>query len=155
MLSGVENLTRTNGDTIFTGDGNANVLQGGATKDLLIGGGGNDTLHGGSGGPDVFAGGLGNDTFTGANTDATFIYAPGDGADTITNFGAGGTLGRIDLSWVSTVGSLANINAVTTDTAGGAKIDFGSGNSITLTGVVESSLTADDFHLPRHDGPDV
>ena len=79
------------------------------------------------------------------NTDATFIYAPGDGADTITNFGAGGTLGRIDLSWVSTVGSLANINAVTTDTAGGAKIDFGSGNSITLTGVVESSLTADDF----------
>ena len=149
ILSGVENLTRFNGAAIFTGDANANELLGGFGRDLLIGGAGNDTLHGGSGGPDVFAGGLGTDTMTGGgfpiSTDATFIYAPGDGADTITNFEEGGTLGRIDLSWVSTVGALANINAITTDTGGGAKIDFGGGNSITLTNVLKASLTADDF----------
>ena len=53
-------------DTIETGSGN----------DTLIGGKGNDTLIGGKG-DDILTGGLGADTF---------VFRPGDGHDTITDF---------------------------------------------------------------------
>ena len=65
-------------DRIY-GQDDANTLQGGTGDDTLDGGIDDDVLDGGAG-ADVLTGGQGDDTF---------IYAAGEGADTITDFGAG------------------------------------------------------------------
>jgi len=51
-------------------------------------GGGGDTVTGGSGN-DTLDGGTGNDSLTGGDGDDVFVYDPGDGADTITDFNFG------------------------------------------------------------------
>ena len=82
------------------------IADGGKGKDELIGGSGNDELAGGKGrdtlrgmdgedileggkGPDVLIGGAGDDTLTGEHSWDTFVFAPGDGNDTITDFDEG------------------------------------------------------------------
>lgn len=52
------------------------------TDDLVSGGGGNDTLYGG-GGHDTLEGGADNDTLDAASGGDTYVYARGDGHDTI------------------------------------------------------------------------
>ena len=66
------------------------VLSGGAGDDVISGDGGNDTLTGGAD----------DDTLTGGDGDDVFVYAPGDGDDVITDFGAGnsGPIGDDDPS---------------------------------------------------------
>ena len=49
---------------------------------------GNDAVAGGPG-PDTIAGGLGNDTLSGGAGPDTFLYAVGDGNDTVTDFERG------------------------------------------------------------------
>ena len=74
LSNNVENLTLT-GTAAINGTGNSldNVLMGNSGSNILNGGDGNDTLVGG-GGNDTLNGGKGNDTY---------IFAPGDGNDTI------------------------------------------------------------------------
>ena len=89
-------------DTLDGGDGN-DTLEGGTGNDMLYGGAGNDLLAGGDGedwldggtGNDTLSGGTGNDTLTGGDGDDRFIYTPGDGHDTITDFNFGNT-GTLD-----------------------------------------------------------
>ena len=66
----------TSGMTVNTNSGDDSVI-GGTGDDTISGGSGDDTISGGTG-DDVLTGGLGNDDF---------VYAAGDGADTITDFG--------------------------------------------------------------------
>jgi Ca2+-binding RTX toxin-like protein len=109
-------------DTIF-GDGNANALEGRDGDDQLDGRGGADTLTGGNGAD-------------------TFIYGDGSGADTIADFNrVQGDL--IDVSAVSAVASFADIQSRTTVVGGNTVIDFGNGNTLTLTGV--TSIQQSDF----------
>lgn len=67
------------GDDVIYAYGDDDYLGGGAGNDTLDGGAGNDTL----------AGGTGNDRLTGGAGDDTFVYQPGDGHDTITDFNSG------------------------------------------------------------------
>ncbi len=90
-------LSNTSG--IAWGENGNDSLRGGTGNDTLFGGVGNDTLEGMSGndsldggnGSDFLAGGKGNDLVTGGGGNDTFSYAPGDGADTITDFNVGNT----------------------------------------------------------------
>ncbi|MGE0424758.1 MAG: M10 family metallopeptidase C-terminal domain-containing protein [Reyranellaceae bacterium] len=84
---------------------------------VVIGGSvGDDTLVGGAG-DDTLAGRLGNDALTGGGGADLFIYAAGDGNDTITDFDAAEG-DRVDLAGVDFVGTGATGNiAVLSDGA--------------------------------------
>ncbi|WP_135506241.1 Hint domain-containing protein [Roseovarius aestuariivivens] len=84
------NDTLTGYDGTFDGRGISNILDGGAGDDLIDG----------RGGDDILTGGTGNDTLTGGTGDDLFVYDPGDGSDTITdfNFGTTGTISDGDAS---------------------------------------------------------
>jgi Ca2+-binding RTX toxin-like protein len=76
----------TPGNDSLAGDGNANTISGGA---------GNDVLEGRYD-DDILAGGTGNDTLYGSAGNDTYVFARGDGADSIYEFshssnGSGGT----------------------------------------------------------------
>ena len=82
----IENLTGSrNGDTL-SGDDGANTLSGGRGHDILEGRGGDDDLNGGRG-RDTLNGGEGDDTLNGGDASDTYLYAKGDGADTIVEGG--------------------------------------------------------------------
>lgn len=61
---------------------------GASGDDSIDGGAGNDTIRGNDG-DDTLIGGTGNDSLTGGDDDDTFVFNPGDGVDTITDFNAG------------------------------------------------------------------
>ncbi|MCP3391766.1 Ig-like domain-containing protein [Bradyrhizobium sp. CCGB12] len=116
----------TFGDVIL-GDANANALDG---RD------GNDRIDGRAGA----------DTLTGGNGSDTFVYADGGGADTITDFDR--TQGdTIDLTGMSGIFTLADVQAKSTVSAGNTIINFGGGNTLTLIGV--TSLQQSDFVFPN------
>jgi len=60
------------------------TLTGTAGKDTLLGGAGNDTLSG-LAGNDTLSGGLGDDALNGGKGNDTYLFARGDGHDTITD----------------------------------------------------------------------
>ena len=114
----------------------------------FIGGAGNDVL-GGGGGNDSMTGGAGNDTF---------VYN-GQGADIITDFDGGPGIGdtiRVTGGYTT----FAQIQANATLVNGGAdtQIDFGGGNTLTLTGF-NGELNENDFTFgnvtPTPTGPEV
>ncbi|WP_316013317.1 hypothetical protein [Roseobacter sp. HKCCA0434] len=80
-------------DTLEGGDG-ADLVDGGYDDDVLSGGAGADTLQGDYGN-DTLIGGSGADILDGGYGTDTFVFASGDGRDTITGFEAGDDL--IDL----------------------------------------------------------
>ena len=90
------NDTLSGYDPTFTEEGQtfSNMFDGGAGDDYILGYGGEDTLYGGAG-DDTLGGGQGNDLLSGGGGNDTFLYAIGDGADTITDFNAGNT-GALD-----------------------------------------------------------
>lgn len=67
-----------------------NNLYGLAQLPSGVGTSGDDTIDGGAGN-DVIVGQGGNDVLTGGDGDDTFVYAVGDGLDTITDFNTGNT----------------------------------------------------------------
>ena len=85
-------------DWVYGGSGNDDLygmsgddrVYGGSGTDTLNGGAGNDTLEGGANN-DQLEGGTGNDSLTGGDGDDVFLYQPGDGIDTITDFNTGNT----------------------------------------------------------------
>lgn len=109
-------------DSIF-GDTSANNLEGRDGDDRLDGRGGTDTLTGGNGAD-------------------TFIYADGGGNDTVTDFNRaeGDT---IDVSGVSVIATFADVQSRATVSGGNTVINFGGGNTLTLTGV--TSIQQSDF----------
>jgi Ca2+-binding RTX toxin-like protein len=94
VLSGIENLTGTNGGDLFRGDGAANLLSGLSGNDSLYGRDGNDSLLGeagddllsGGNGGDLLVGSTGNDTLSGGAGDDLMF---GDSGDDILRGGAG------------------------------------------------------------------
>ncbi|MEZ5715020.1 MAG: calcium-binding protein [Paracoccaceae bacterium] len=95
-------------DTVDGGDGNDDVF-GGVQADLVLGGAGDDTLHGG-GGYDTLDGGAGDDLLTGDFNADRFVFVDGHGNDTITDFEATNLAEKIDLSGVSAITSLADLD---------------------------------------------
>jgi Ca2+-binding RTX toxin-like protein len=136
-------------DTLLSGD-DAGRFFGGGGNDSIEAGGGDDVISGG-GGFDLINSGAGNDQIFGDFNADTFVFADGDGIDTIGDFDAFNGLERIDLSGVSAITSLADLNlgsaslgAATFDGAD-VVIDTGGSNSIRLVGVNISDLDASDF----------
>jgi Ca2+-binding RTX toxin-like protein len=105
---------------------------------VLFGGAGDDTLIGGAGDDSLFGQG-GNDRF---------VFAPGSGDDEISAFSAGaGTDDVIELSgYGAAFDTFAEVQAAASDDGfGNTVIDFGGGDTITLTGVAVADLDASDF----------
>jgi hypothetical protein len=132
------------------GNNNANTLNGGAGNDLVQGLGGNDTLNGlggndrleggvgndkllGGDGDDILVGGAGTDTMTGGAGRDMFIYASGDGIETITDFRVGDPTEVVILQGLGTY-SIVQSGADT-------KIVFSSTQYILLKNVQAASLT--------------
>ena len=88
----------------------------------------------------------GDDTLRGDEGDGLFVFADGDGQDTITDFTAGaGTDDSIGLTGEPAVNSLADVLALATQVGGDTVIDLGAGDSITPLGVNVGDLHDDDF----------
>lgn len=83
-LTGIENLTGSQGDDFLTGDNNANRIDGGPGADTIAGGAGNDTIIGGDGADLALNGGDGDDTFLFGDG-----FAGGGNENGILNAGAG------------------------------------------------------------------
>jgi Ca2+-binding RTX toxin-like protein len=81
-LSGIENLSGSQGNDGLVGDSGANTLQGWNGNDVLTGAGGKDTLTGGAGGDRFVYGSVGQ-SVVGANADriTDFSHAQGDRID--------------------------------------------------------------------------
>ncbi|WP_299657029.1 calcium-binding protein [uncultured Jannaschia sp.] len=71
-------------DLMKDGGGGDSLLLGGG-RDTAFGGGGRDSIEGG-GGADELHGNRGSDVLTGGKGVDTFVFARGDGSDTITDF---------------------------------------------------------------------
>ena len=151
-LPDVENLTGSAHNDVLAGDRRDNVLDGGAGDDTLYGGpgggddlmlgnAGNDRLFGGRG-RDRLEGGPGDDRLSGGPDGDVFVFAPGHGADVITDFT--NRQDRIDL----TAFDLPGYEALTvTSGTGGVSIDLSAhdGGTILLEGFATASLDAGDF----------
>lgn len=85
-LTNIENLTGSRKSDTLLGDENDNTLSGGRGNDILEGRDGDDTLNGGRG-RDTLDGGEGDDNLSGGDSSDTYVYAKGDGADTIEDGG--------------------------------------------------------------------
>ncbi|MEO3416132.1 calcium-binding protein [Roseovarius sp. CAU 1744] len=90
---------------------------------------------------DLISGGVGNDTLEGNGGADVFSFVPGDGNDVIIDFADGLDL----ISFTGGPTSFADL--IITDVNGDAVIDYGAGESITLTNVTSSLLTQDDFQF--------
>jgi hypothetical protein len=140
-----------NGNDTLTGTAGNDLLNGGNGNDSLIGNAGNDTLIGGNGsdflvgsagndllngdnGSDTLRGGLGSDILTGGNGEDIFVFASGEGIDTITDFSLG--TDKIGLTGALTFGNLS---------FSGNQIRIGSDVLAVLTGVNTNTLTASNF----------
>src|SRR5262249_53118567 len=122
-------------------------------NDTIYGRGGADALQGGNGN-DVLDGGAGNDTLIGGAGDDRFVYAPGGGADVVTDFIAGAASGdRIDLSAVPGIYVLSNALARAAQSGANTVLSFGAGNTLTLSGVTVGNLTSDDFIYTPNSAP--
>jgi Ca2+-binding RTX toxin-like protein len=122
-------------NTTLVGGNGKNVLDGSAGGDILIGGNGADILIGGNG-----------VTLTGGNGPDTYLLRPNFGTNTITDFDVNNDTIQFDKSIFSLVSAIATY---TTDSAGGAVISDGHGDSVTLAGVTAAQLAAhpNDFRL--------
>ncbi|WP_448192964.1 family 16 glycosylhydrolase, partial [Azospirillum sp. sgz301742] len=83
-----DTLTGGDGSDLLLGNQGADLLLGNAGADTLYGGRDNDTLFGGLD-DDLLSGDDGDDVLTGNAGNDTFVFAPGSGHDTITDFAAG------------------------------------------------------------------
>ena len=140
------------GDVLYGGDGE-DELYGGDGSDSLYGGEGNDELYGGAGrdrlyggdGDDTIEGGARGDVLTGGAGDDTFVYAPGDGRDTITDFTDGED--TIDLSAFSQITQFSELTI--RQDGDDAVIDLGTSDNpddvVMLENFDMNNLDASDF----------
>lgn len=94
VITGVERIFSGDGDDRLTGNNGANGLVSNNGNDLLRGLGGNDLLSAGAG-DDTLEGGRGNDYLIGGAGADVFVFAGGDGRDTIRDFQQGSDVIRI------------------------------------------------------------
>jgi hypothetical protein len=131
--AGNDSLNGGNGNDTLIGNPGNDTLIGGNGSDLLFGNAGNDVLNGDNG-EDTLRGGLGTDILTGGNGKDVFVFAAGEGIDTITDFSLGSD--KIGLTGGLTFGNLS---------FSGNQIRVGSDVLAVLTGVNTNTLTASNF----------
>jgi Ca2+-binding RTX toxin-like protein len=110
------------GNDVVVGGSGSDVIHGGEGDDTLVGGAGNDTLNGdagnnslaGGGDNDIIFGGAsndhiegdrGNDTLIGGNGSDVYVYASGDGSDSIVeSFGLAGDTDQLVFTDIDATG---------------------------------------------------
>jgi Ca2+-binding RTX toxin-like protein len=130
---GNDSLNGRRGNDSLIGNAGNDTLIGGNGKDFLVGSAGDDLLDGGNN-SDTLRGGLGNDILTGGNRQDIFVFADGEGIDTINDFELG--TDKIGLTEGLTFGNLS---------FAGNEILIGSDVLAVLTGVNTNTLTASNF----------
>jgi Ca2+-binding RTX toxin-like protein len=123
---GVENLTGTNFNDLLIGTNGDNVLIGLDGNDTLIGLGGNDTLTGGRG----------------AGSADTFVFNPGFGHDTITDFSAWRDVMQFSPALFANYAAVMESTQVGADTV----ITFDANNTVTLANV-SAPLSSTNFRF--------
>ena len=138
-----DNLFGGEGDDTLNGSAGHDFLHGGSDQDILRGGSGNDVLIGGAGADDL-QGGTGSDILVwdaadtvidGGNSSDTLRAEHGDDIDLTAFTGIISGIDEIDLA------SDASANAVTLTAQD--VLDMSDGNSVTISGDVGDSVTAD------------
>ena len=136
-------------DIVFAEEGD-DTIYGGEGDDWLVGGEGADTIEGGADaddieggeGADTITGGTGDDTLTGGAGADTFVFASGDGNDTITDFENG--TDTIDLSAITAITVFSDLTI--TQDGDDTKIDLGTNvGEIILEDFTSTDLDATDF----------
>ncbi|MCY4375293.1 MAG: calcium-binding protein [Spirochaetaceae bacterium] len=153
--SGADTLTGGAGADIIRGGSGADTLTGGEGDDILLGDSGADTIDGGAG-DDIIYGGTGDDTLTGGAGADTFVFAPGHGSDTITDFDTDDD--TINLSAFGDDISFDDLTITATSDGTGSIITVPGATAadnvtITLQGVATTDVTADIFEFD--DAPDL
>jgi Ca2+-binding RTX toxin-like protein len=117
-LAAIENLTGTRHADLLRDDGGANRLDGGAGNDTLTGRGGNDL----------------------------FVFHAGFGQDMITDFAGNGAApgDAIELSLGAAFDTFAEVMAAGSQVGGNAVLDFGGGNTLTLSNTMLGNLNQND-----------
>jgi Ca2+-binding RTX toxin-like protein len=111
---------------------------------ITLGTSGADNITGTSG-SDTIDGRAGGDTLTGGAGDDTFVNS--SGFDTITDFVAGGTDDRINLSSIAPLSDFSKVIGLASQVGADTVIALGTNNVITLKNVTLANLTAADFVL--------
>lgn len=134
------------GDLLTGGNGN-DVLEGGDGADILTGGRGRDTLDGGAQG-DRLVGNAGHDILTGGAGLDVFVFGPGGDTDVITDFTDNQDTLELDQHLWSGTKTVEQVLAQYASVIGGDTVfEFGNGNTLTLQGVTDVSILADDMVL--------
>jgi len=130
--------TATTNEPLDSGTGN-NQLEDGDGKDTLTGTTGDDQLSGYAG-DDILRGGIGSNQLSGGAGIDTFVLAPGEGTDTITNF-------MVDQDRIGLAEGLSFGQLTITQDGSDTLIKLTSDNEIlaVLSGVQSNTLTAADF----------
>ncbi len=145
-------MTGGSGSDLMHGGGGADRIDGGDDDDLLIGFWGDDAITGGAGrdrifgnsGDDILAGGTGNDRLTGQFGADTFVHAPGDNNDGVTDFDP--TEDLIDLT-AHNFANFAAVQALMSQIASGTLIDLAGPDSVLLEGVAIGAVGEANFML--------
>jgi len=152
---GVDYLSGGGGNDIMHGGAGDDSLKGGTGATRMYGDDGNDTLQGGTGneflyggsGNDKLIGGAGNDLLSGGTGNDTFVFAPGFGKDTITDFqNAGGEHDILQFDR-ALFADFSAVEANATQEGSNVLITFDANNTIELQNVTLQNLTADDFRF--------
>lgn len=85
FTEGADTVAGTSLGETFNGKGGNDSILGGAGNDVLIGDAGNDSLIGGEGN-DTLLGGIGNDYLSGGAGIDAYVFAKGDGVDSLDSF---------------------------------------------------------------------
>ncbi|MEL6617674.1 MAG: S8 family serine peptidase [Pseudomonadota bacterium] len=130
-------------DTLFGGNGKDNLL-GGRGQDVLHGEGGRDKLTGGKG-SDTLDGGTGKDNLIGNQQSDTFIYALGYDDDVIEDFEDNVDVLQLNTDLWGGGLNTTQVLALADDSSGNTVFDFGGGDTLTLLGIADKSVLADDI----------
>ena len=125
---------------LVAGSGN-DIITGNAVDNHLAG---NDELLG-SGGDDMLEGGAGDDKLNGGPDGDTFVFAPGNGNDTITDFNDGDD--NIDLTAFEDITSFNDLSLEQQGDNVVIDLSEQGGGTIVLSDFVLANLDASDFVL--------
>ncbi|MFC2967539.1 hypothetical protein [Acidimangrovimonas pyrenivorans] len=134
-------------DTGQGGVAGQDTVYGGLGNDSLYGGGGADRLFGGKG-ADRLVGQLGDDRLTGGGGADSFVFTPGFGRDSVTDYGKGVDALSFDPAlWSGTLTAQQLVSQFAQDAGSDVVFDFGHGNVLTLEGVANLDGLAADIHI--------
>ncbi len=150
VLTGTEGKNRlygAEGAEVINGLGGKDLLDGRGGDDSLFGGSSNDKLYGGDG-ADWLTGGTGKDLLVGGVGQDSFVFARGDGKDSIQDFQDnqdtlvfGGGL------WDGVATAQEFVDRFAKDTGADVMLDFGDGQKLLLAGVSNIGQLYDDVML--------